>query len=482
MPLDPKIPFLAGQVAQQQAFDPMQTLGQVMAMRRWQAQAAQDQQQAMLTQQQIDLARQKFEAEQKAQTETAAEKERLKTIMGSPTLRRPDGSFDQEEITRLLTVAGMPEHIPTYTKLFSEIDQHRANAKKASDEHQTAVDNIVGRYAYGASILPEDRLTPGGELQRPRQAATLYFIDQLEKDGYVDKARADGMRQSAQDPTALNDMLQQGIARSPEQQKRISEAPKPIQVSSGAVVLDPTDPTKTLFDNRPKEKNWVEVGGNIVEIGTWKPLYTKPRETSAEELKTTAHLIMTPGANGELEEVLANRDVRGRYFHPKTGAQIMDVRPPLPAELRVREAAKEVVEKNVDQMQELSKKLITEKSRFEQAAKAAKMTVASYLQSNPEFQAYQAARFALAANLAVAQQGSRPSNEDVSKVWLPLVPDVFANDAASAPLYWQLMRNMAGLHAAKGDQPRTPEGTTTTPPKDAKGDPTHSYGAYATGR
>ena len=100
----------------------------------------------------------------------------------------------------------------------------------------------------------------------------------------------------------------------------------------------------------------------------------------------------------------------------------------------------------------LGDKVITEKAAIVQRAKASGRKVESVLGDDPDFKAYQAARFALAGNLAVAQQGSRPSDADIFRVWLPLVPDEFSDTQNSAALKWELILKMSGLEPGGGAQ------------------------------
>ena len=61
------------------------------------------------------------------------------------------------------------------------------------------------------------------------------------------------------------------------------------------------------------------------------------------------------------------------------------------------------------------------------------------------FRGYMDARQSLAGNLAVMQQGSRPSDADIKKVWLPLVPNPFSDSPASARIKWWLIKVGAGI-------------------------------------
>lgn len=120
------------------------------------------------------------------------------------------------------------------------------------------------------------------------------------------------------------------------------------------------------------------------------------------------------------------------------------------ADMRNRQNARGMVGTGIDAVQTLSQRVITETASIAQRAKATGMSVEAALADHPEYKTYQAARFALAGNLAVAQQGSRPSDADILKGWLPMVPDVFSDTKASADMKWALMRQLAAVPAGPG--------------------------------
>ncbi len=57
---------------------------------------------------------------------------------------------------------------------------------------------------------------------------------------------------------------------------------------------------------------------------------------------------------------------------------------------------------------------------------------------------------ALAGNLAVGQQGSRPSDADIKAIWLPLVPDPYRDTRESAAAKWNLINTMSGTEVVDG--------------------------------
>ncbi len=114
-------------------------------------------------------------------------------------------------------------------------------------------------------------------------------------------------------------------------------------------------------------------------------------------------------------------------------------------EERNKERNRSVVSTAVQAVRDLGEKVITEKVAIVQRAKAAGRAVDAALADDPEYRAYQDSRVALAGNLAVLQQGSRPSDADIKAVWLPLVPDAFRDTANSAALKWKLIDQMSGF-------------------------------------
>lgn len=134
---------------------------------------------------------------------------------------------------------------------------------------------------------------------------------------------------------------------------------------------------------------------------------------------------------------------------PITNEQGQVIGPAPTAEMRNREAARGLVVPGLNEVEKLSQQVITHIGPTQRAA-AVKRGAAAVLGSDPQYRTYQDARRALAGNLAVLQQGSRPSDADIQAIWLPLVPDVFADTTQSAQMKWRLIRIMAGLPAEAG--------------------------------
>jgi len=114
------------------------------------------------------------------------------------------------------------------------------------------------------------------------------------------------------------------------------------------------------------------------------------------------------------------------------------------AEQRNKKYAQDKTLKSVKALEDLSKKVINKRG-IAQRAKAMGRSLEAVLGNDPEFRVYQDARLGLAGNLAVLQQGSRPSDADIKAIWLPIVPDVFADTDQSADMKWKLIKTMSGL-------------------------------------
>lgn len=120
-----------------------------------------------------------------------------------------------------------------------------------------------------------------------------------------------------------------------------------------------------------------------------------------------------------------------------------DVVQPAPTALMRNKAdAKKLVTKSIDSMETLSKRIITRVGPA-QRADAIKRGAEAVFGTDPEFRTYQDARLSLAGNLAVAQQGARPSDADILRIWLPLVPDAYRDTSESAGMKWNLIKTMS---------------------------------------
>jgi hypothetical protein len=158
------------------------------------------------------------------------------------------------------------------------------------------------------------------------------------------------------------------------------------------------------------------------------------------------------------QTVMANYDAKtGKYFEVDTGQELRGLKPPPTADMRNKQEGRRLVERSIAAIEDLSKKVITKRG-VAQRATAAGRSVEATLGRDPEYRTYQDARMALAGNLAVAQQGSRPSDADIKAIWLPLVPDVFRDTDESALMKWNLIKTMSNVEAGGGQGGADPLG------------------------
>ena len=132
-------------------------------------------------------------------------------------------------------------------------------------------------------------------------------------------------------------------------------------------------------------------------------------------------------------------------YNPLNGKELSrEAIGPIPetAEMQNKRSSRELVIRSIDGIRELSKRIIT-KIGPAQRIDAIKRGAEAVFGNDPEFRTYQDARMALAGNLAVAQQGSRPSDADIQAIWMPMVPDAYRDTEQSAEMKWKLIEQMS---------------------------------------
>jgi hypothetical protein len=147
-------------------------------------------------------------------------------------------------------------------------------------------------------------------------------------------------------------------------------------------------------------------------------------------------------------------DRRTATTTPITSPTGAPVQPAPTADMRNKVAARELVAKSIQTIETLGDTIITRIGPGQRAAAIARGASAVF-GNDPQFRTYQDARMALAGNLAVGQQGSRPSDADIKAIWLPLVPDAYRDTKESAAMKWTLIKTMsnAPMESVKGASP-----------------------------
>lgn len=233
---------------------------------------------------------------------------------------------------------------------------------------------------------------------------------------------------------------------------------EPPNLSSAMAALVRGDTTRP-----PTHKEWVINGKR-----------TAATDAQVEEAlargDTVTEYDKPPSSSTTILPFAANMDGKLTLIDRRTGKPIEGLAPADTADMRNKVAGRELAAASINAVRQLSAKIIT-KVGPSQRADAIKRGAEAVFGSDPEFRTYQDARMALAGNLAVAQQGSRPSDADIKAIWLPLVPDAYRDTGGpdgSAEMKWNLINTMMATNRDTA-QPTSPDATGTgtnalTPP------------------
>lgn len=155
--------------------------------------------------------------------------------------------------------------------------------------------------------------------------------------------------------------------------------------------------------------------------------------------KGDAHFFQFSG--GRFTEVPLPPPPEGTTWGSKTN--------PTTADMRNKAQARTLVGKSISALEQLGKEIITTVGPAQRADAIARGAEAVF-GHDPKFRTYQDARLALAGNLAVAQQGSRPSDTDIKAIWLPLVPSAYSDTIESAKMKWDMIRTISNQTSEGG--------------------------------
>lgn len=214
-------------------------------------------------------------------------------------------------------------------------------------------------------------------------------------------------------------ILGQGLVTPPPQKRALTET----EILFAAAGNNPEKFLQNQIDAANKLEDGRNTRSNAALRNSWQIALQNAKKQSMTWAKT---------ADGK-EAYMTPEEIRS------SGATRPDT-----ADMRNKAVGRENLLRTVDAVQTLSGSIIT-KIGPSQRADALKRGVAAAFGSDPEFKTYQDARVATAGNLAVAQQGSRPSDADVIRIWLPLVPDAYSDTEESAVIKWNLIRTMSNI-------------------------------------
>lgn len=182
------------------------------------------------------------------------------------------------------------------------------------------------------------------------------------------------------------------------------------------------------------------------------------RERLQSQFEIAQARLEAATAKGEALRPVQTVNAQGRtvtkFIRPEEGQEVPVGQT---ADMRNKEASRALLVPAINALEALSQRVITKPLSIQQKAESLIRGLDAALANDPDFRTYQDARMALAGNLAVAQQGSRPSDADIRAIWLPLVPDVFKDTEDSAEQKWQMIRINSGLSGG-GGQTAQPQG------------------------
>ena len=384
--------------------------------------------------------RRKLEAAQleSAMLENDAAKQRKADLIALDQAMSTPGGLDA-------VLKAAPGHLqPAILKSYQEAQRigndAKASAQKARELQQE-------HFGYLGAQIKQNAYDPTWALAAIHQARETY----------------------ADDPALLKqiDALRMQVIEQPESIQKIADAA--ILGSSYKTLLTPQapiehDPTKALVTR--EGKTIVAAVPKVEEPKTYKVTVAGPKGEKLEKLVTEAELKAGVPAYQEPDMARADRylwsmapDGTVKLMTPQEVRQTGSAQPPT-ADMRNKAAGRELVAKSISAVQDLSQRIIT-KVGPTQRAEALKRGADAVFGNDAEFRTYQDARMGLAGNLAVAQQGSRPSDADIKAIWLPLVPDPYRDTADSAALKWDLIRTMSNAPPSEGGGAPLPAGVTS---------------------
>jgi hypothetical protein len=429
MPIDPRIP-LGVQI--QQPESPMATLAQV-----YQLQNMRLQQESMRQQQEVDRERIALSRMQQERLTEQADLER----------RKGEQELKDDETVRGLFAQGLPPRetilqsglsFDRAEKLVKGIEaMEQARLKTFGDSRSLAL-SLMG----GVEAMPED-LRPAGWAAARNEVVT------------------NGIFPGDQIPEAYNPHWMAAARRSlltPKEQEEVGR-PKLMNVAPGHAVINERDPAGGAVFTAPVAAEPPKPGTfEYFLTSTYGANPTGQQQTMARKLWEDAGRAPAQPQQRSLQprmvksggaEVQANYDPdTGHYFHPDTGERLRNVTPPDTAEQRNKAVGRRILLRSRNAMKKLAADILAD-TGVQQRVKAAGRNIEAVMGNDPTYRTYQDARLAYAGNLAVAQQGTRPSDADIKAIWLPMVPDAYRDTRESKDMKFNLMDDFMDLQPSE---------------------------------
>ena len=273
---------------------------------------------------------------------------------------------------------------------------------------------------------PESLEEPGSDYQLPPEAqGPVPSTGPIRFGGRPDELAAEATRKRQQ---AFVNTLPAGNIRTRAEGKMVG-LDLPAETADRAIG-DVKEVGGYIYTQAP-DGQWIKGERAQTELGAGTRTPPVTRYSRAE--------VMVDG-----KSVLANYDALTGQYTDETGKILKGLSAARTADQKNVESKRDMTTRSVNAVRALSAKVIT-KIGPGQRAQAVQQGAEAVLGHNPEWRTYRDSRMALAGNLAVLQQGSRPSDADIKSIWLPLVPDVFADTTESAALKWEMIATMSGV-------------------------------------
>jgi hypothetical protein len=392
-------------------------IGQTVAAIPGQLQEAkQIEQQGQITQMRLDDAN----AQRASAAQAAIDQQKVNEIIsGFQTSESGARTIPRAKLQAAFAQANIPLDLQGQTfKALDAVDASLESFAKARREHGTQFAKTV--------------LDSGVDLNDPN--ALTMAVALAKGNGLIDDEFINQFSGALQSGIPAKSILQQ--LAGPQEKK------SPVALGKDSRLVDPNT-GKVLIDAQPSEPKLYPV---TVDDGKGRPV---EKLVTAEELQKGVPAYRAPQSASSEAHFWVMRD--GQPIRVSESQYRVGDQPPETADMRNKAAGRELVGKSISAIKTLGDRIIT-KIGPSQRADAIKRGAEAVFGNDPEFRTYQDARMALAGNLAVAQQGSRPSDADIKAIWLPLVPDAYRDTAESAAMKWGLINTMSNTDTGPAAQ------------------------------
>lgn len=375
----------------------------------------------------------------------------LKDAMNS-SVDPATGDIDERRLTENLALLGAAELAPRALQTVREGKEAAIRLQNAIQQGQLGEAQLYQLQSQALAPYAKALVEAEGDpavLNAALSAISLQLGPQM----------AEALRQSvAENPAGVLPFAKSLIqAEKPE---------KPVVVGEGGMLVDPRTGKVIAENAKPEAAQTLDQQlaaalkagdrariNEIIKLKAQEAAATRAPQAPPQPSFSRAEVTMPDGTTK-----LANYDAKtGKYTDVDTGAVLQGVMSGPTADMRNKEQARAFVSNSINAIKEFSDRVI-QRIGPGQRVDALKRGAEAVFGNDPDFRVYQDARMALAGNLAVAQQGSRPSDADIKAIWLPMVPDPYRDTSVSAEMKWKLINTMSIPQKGGAKTPETPAG------------------------